>query len=153
MPVRAREVGRAAGALAAAAILLAACGEEDTDGRDDPTAIVEEVQVQLAGHTFEADSVTGHELVEGSTLSVAFEDGVMAVAAGCNTLFGAYVEDDGELRWRGEPASTLIGCPPELAEQDAWLTDLFTEGLRIEEGDADLVLESGSVRLELSRRS
>jgi len=132
--------------------LLLGCGDDSDEGgggRTEPTSTVE--AAGLAGHTFVADRVTGHELVEGSTLTVAFEDDAMAVSAGCNTMFGAYVEDD-QLRWEAEPASTLIGCDQPLAEQDAWLATLFTDGLNIEEStDAELVLTADDIRIELSR--
>ena len=76
----------------------------------------------------------GHEgLVEGTNLRVGFEDDGLSVSAGCNTLFGPYVEDDGVVRWENEPAGTLMACEPELSEQDAWLTTLFTDGMTVKE--------------------
>lgn len=132
--------------------LLMGCGEDSDDGGNEPTepaASAEEAA--LAGHTFVADTVTGHELVDRTTLTVAFENHSMAISAGCNTLFGAYVDDD-QLRWEAEPASTFIQCDPPLAEQDAWLTTLFTDGLTIEENTGTVLeLASGDIRIELSQ--
>ena len=136
-------------------VLVVGCGDDSDDGSGsgseaEPSASDTAAKTALAG-TFVTEALTGHQLVEGSTLSVAFEDGSMAVSAGCNTLFGAYVDDDG-LHWESEPASTLMACDPELEEQDAWLSTLFTEGLDIEESTAtDLVLSAGDVRMELAR--
>ena len=136
--------------------LAVGCGDDSDDdgggggGASEPSASASVEDAALAG-TFVTEALTGHQLVEGSTLSVAFEDATMAVSAGCNTLFGAYVDDDG-LRWEAEPASTLMACDPELSEQDAWLTTLFTEGVSVEEStDTELVLTSGDVRIELTR--
>jgi heat shock protein HslJ len=134
--------------------LVVGCGDDSDDGggsEAEPSASdTAEETAALAG-TFVTEALTGHQLVEGSTLSVAFEEGSMAVSAGCNTLFGAYVDDDG-LHWESEPASTLMACDPELEEQDAWLTTLFTEGVSIEEStDNELVLTAGDVRIELKR--
>ncbi|HET9422667.1 MAG TPA: META domain-containing protein [Nocardioides sp.] len=135
--------------------LVVGCGDDSDDGGGgasgtDPSPSASAEEAALTG-TFVTEALTGHELVEGSELTVAFEDGSMAVSAGCNTLFGAYVDDDG-LHWEAEPASTLKACDPELSEQDDWLTTLFTEGLDIEESsDTGLVLTSGDIRIELSR--
>jgi heat shock protein HslJ len=135
-------------------VLLVGCGDDsDDDGggsAEEPSATESAEETALTG-TFVTEALTGHELVDGSTLSVAFEEGTMAVSAGCNTLFGAYVDDDG-LHWESEPAATMKACDPELEEQDAWLSTLFTEGLSIEERtDTGLVLTAGDVRIELSR--
>ena len=140
--------------IALVGALLAACGDDDSDGGSDTSSpAADAAQVELEGHTFVADEVaTGHELVEGTNLRVGFEDDGLSVSAGCNTLFGPYVGDDGVVRWENEPAATLMACEPELSEQDAWLTTLFTDGVTIEDSaDADLVLTSGDVRMELSR--
>jgi heat shock protein HslJ len=141
--------------LLACAALTAGCGDDESGGTgDDPTPVAEDATVELEGQAFVADRVTGHEIVDGSVLNVAFEDGVMAVAAGCNTMFGAYVAEGGALVWKDEPASTMMACDAAHTEQDAWLTTLFTDGLTIEEDDAaDLVLTSGAVRIELTRRT
>ncbi|MDZ5619892.1 META domain-containing protein [Nocardioides sp. HM23] len=142
---------RVAAGLLAAGALVAGCGE-DGDGRDDPTVIVEDEQVQLAGHTFVAEEVDGHDLVEGSRLSITFDQDAMSVVAGCNTLFGPYDDADGELRWSEEPASTQIGCDEALSEQDDWLRTTLTEGLEIADDDAaDLVLEGDGLRIEMTR--
>lgn len=134
------------------AVLLLACltacgaGDDPDDPDDSATG-----QVELAGHTFVADRVIGHTLVEGSTLTISFEGGVMSIAAGCNTLFGAYDDGDGELRWPAEPARSLMACDPALEEQDDWLVALLTSGVRTGHDGADLVLEADPVRVELSR--
>lgn len=148
-----RAVVVATAELALVGALLAACGDDDSDGGSDTSSpSADAAQVELEGHTFVADEVTGHELVDGTNLRVGFEDDGLSVSAGCNTLFGPYVEDDGVVRWENEPAGTLMACEPELSEQDAWLTTLFTDGMTIEDSeDADLVLTSGDVRMELSR--
>lgn len=130
---------------------LAACGGE-SDGPDGPAATgAASVPVELAGHTFVADRVTGHDLIEDSTLTVSFENDTMRVVAGCNSLFGPYDDDGGELSWKTDPGRSRMACDPALEEQDDWLVALFTEGLRIGNGGADLVLETDLVRLDLSR--
>ena len=143
---------RVAAGLLVAGALLAGCGEDGGDGADDDTSTVEDEQVELPGNTFVADHVDGHELVEGTTLSVSFDQSAMSVVAGCNTLFGPYDDTDSELRWVEEPASTRMGCDQALSEQDDWLTTVLTEGLQIvDDGEADLVLEGDGLRFEMTR--
>jgi heat shock protein HslJ len=74
----------------------------------------------------------------------------MSVRGGCNTMFGAYTVADGTLAWSGEPAATLIGCEPELSDQDAWLLDLFTQGLEATSDGTTLTLTDGATTIELS---
>src|SRR5688500_12731951 len=95
----------AAVGLAALTVGLAGCGTDDSDGREDPATIVEPVQVQLEGRSFVADRVTGRDLVPGTSLELAFDDGRLAVTAGCNTLTGEYSDEDGVLSWTEQPAS------------------------------------------------
>ncbi len=47
--------------------------------------------------------------------------------AGCNTIGGS-VEITSEQLDVGKVASTGIGCPKPLTEQDEWVTDFFTSG-------------------------
>ena len=122
--------------------ILASCGASDETSAED-----------LEDATFLSTAVSGRDLVPGSTIRVAFEGDAMAVSAGCNTMTGAWELADGTLAWTGEPAQTLMGCEPDLSEQDTWLLGLFTDGLAVSEtDDIDLVLESGDVRIELEEQ-
>ena len=104
----------------------------------------------LDGTTYESTSVEGHELVPGAPVRVSFEDDTMSVSAGCNTMFGAFERDRGTLAWSGEPAWSLIGCEPELADQDAWLADLFTTGVEATPDGSTLTLTSADVVMEFA---
>ena len=126
--------------LLAAAPLLAGCG--GSDGVSD---------ADLEDATFVSTSVSGHDLVPGSTIRVAFEGDSLAVAAGCNTMTGTWELVDGTLAWTGDPAQTMMACEPALSDQDTWLLGLFTDGLAVSQPeDVDLVLEAGDVRIELA---
>ena len=153
---------RTARPAAAAALLLVAlfagCGSSDDgdEGGDTtttsptPTSTPVTAVADLDGTTYESTSVEGHELVPGAPVRVSFEDDTMSVSAGCNTMFGAYDVTDGTLAWSGEPASSLVGCEPELADQDAWLADLFTTGVDATLDGSTLTLTSGDVVMELT---
>ena len=104
--------------FALALTVLSGCGGDDDDDRaagSAPTAAA------LAGTTYVSTAVTGHELVEGTTLTLGFpEAGKLTAAAGCNSYFGDFDVTDGKLDV-GQLGGTLIGCPPELQQQDEWM--------------------------------
>ena len=137
--------------VAAALSLLVACGSDSDRGGDSggdsgvdsggstgraPT------QSDLDGSTFTATSKAGSGLVADSTITLSFEDGTMAVQAGCNDQSAPYGVDDGTLKWSSPPAATLKACPPELEAQDAVLSGLFTSGVTAMLDDETLTLTS-----------
>ena len=156
--MRAARLGAASVLLLAG--LLAGCGSSDNgdEGGDTttpttsptPSSTPVAAVADLDGTTYESTSVEGHELVPGAPVRVSFEGDTMSVSAGCNTMFGAYDVSDGMLAWSGEPASSLVGCEPELADQDAWLADLFTTGVEATLDGSTLTLTSGDVVMELT---
>ena len=155
--------------LAVCAALMGGCGDDGgDDGREPDAAEASESSappaddIDLEGSSYVAEEIVGRDLVEGTRLRVEFADESMSVSAGCNSMFGSYVvestDDATVVRWDGEPASTLVGCPDDLAAQDAWIVDLFTEGLDVVEADLEqLVLEGESdgtdLRIELTSAS
>lgn len=136
--------------LAAAVLVLGGCDAGWGSGREDPDVVVDPVEVQLDGNTFTSTSVEGRELVPGTQIALAFDHGAMAAQAGCNTMRGEYTDEGGTLAWTGPVASTRMACPPDLTAQDEWLAGLLADGLDIADGDADLTLESGEIRIELT---
>ena len=154
--MRAGRLGAAAAALLLGG-LLAGCGSSDdgeeggepattTGSSGTPVASV----ADLDGTTYESTSVECHELVPGQPVRIVFDGDTMSVSAGCNTLFGEYELSDGSLGWAGDPASTMLACEPELADQDAWLTELFTAGVDATSAGSTLTLTSGDVVIELA---
>lgn len=107
--------------------------------------------VELAGQTFTSDTVTGHDLVEGSQIQLSFQDDRLAVNAGCNNMSGAYTYADGNLAWDGPAISTKMACDQGLMDQDQWLNTLFEDGVETSSEGADLVLTSGDVTMEFSK--
>lgn len=107
----------------------------------------------LEGATFESVSVSGRALVPGSTIRLVFADQRLAVHAGCNTISSSWTVTGGVVKWTGQPASTLIGCPAELAAQDAWLTSAFTQGMTGTRDGTKVSLSGGGTTIVLERRS
>ena len=114
--------------------MLTACSDDSGGGTAEPTSTGEAsaTPVDLAsldGTAYVSTRVEGRELVPGSEIQLLFEDDVMSVSAGCNTMFGAYEMTGTTLAWVSEPASSMMACEPELADQDIWLSELFTTGV------------------------
>lgn len=110
-------------ALAGAVAVLAACGGS----------------ASVDGRTFVSTAAVGHDLVSGTSVLLTFEDGAIAAEAGCNTMISGYAWSDGVLEV-DDLASTRMGCPDDLAAQDAWLTALLTS-------DPAMVLDGDTLRL------
>ena len=104
----------------------------------------------LDGKTFTATEVTGHELVEGTSLTITFADGGVSAQAGCNNLFGAYSYDQVTL---DVPmmASTMMACEPELMTQDQWLTGFLSASPDATLAADSLTLASGDVTIVLNQ--
>jgi heat shock protein HslJ len=129
--------------LACLIAVLSACGDDDvteTSETSGPEATAPGAGVasdQLEGRTFRGTDVFGHDLVDGTEVSLTFEDGALSTNAGCNTSGGAYSLDDGVLRSEGDWFSTAMGCTPELEAQDQWLSYLLVDGVVVSlDGDA-----------------
>jgi len=134
-------------ALAAAAVLLAACGSDGPADREGSPATTDD----LDNTTFTSVEVTGHDLVEESEITLTFKDGNLGVQAGCNTQTAGYAVTDGTLKWTSPAASTMKACSDELMAQDQWLAGLFTDGVDANLNKTTLILTSsddGTIELE-----
>lgn len=105
----------------------------------------------LAGRTLVSTAVTGHELVQGSTVRMVFEDDQVSVQAGCNTIFGGYAVENGTLQVGGL-GQTEMGCDQDLMDQDQWLVSFLGSGPSVTETADGVVLAAEGVELELTDR-
>lgn len=137
---------------------MAACGD-DPDVISGPGATSPGAGVssdQLDGRSFTGTDVVGHALVDGTAVTLTFEDGRLSTNAGCNTSSGAYRIDDGVLLLEGDQATTLIGCEAALEAQDRWLGQFLADGPAVELVDDQLTLTSadgGDVTMTLTSGS
>ncbi|KYH45332.1 META domain-containing protein [Branchiibius sp. NY16-3462-2] len=121
-----------------------------TDGfkpYEEPTA---DVVGALNGRSFVSSTVTGHDLVADSSISLSFEDGRLAARPGCNNYSGPVAVTDGKIAWSGPAISTRMACSEELMAQDDWFSQLLTDGAELSVGDNALTLTAGDVTLEFS---
>ena len=81
----------------------------------------------LDGRTFLSTDVVGHDLVDGTRISLSFEGEDLGLQAGCNHLFGTVDAADGRLQTSGV-GGTEMGCAKDLMAQDTWLMQFFEAG-------------------------
>jgi heat shock protein HslJ len=147
--------------LLGAALTLAAAGCADdkdsgssTSGAttSSPTSASEAAvtAADLDGASYVSTQVTGHVLVADTQIQLGFSSGSLSTSAGCNVMSGPYDVDGGVLRWTGPAASTMMACSDELTAQDAWLTQLFTDGAEVAVDGSTLTLTSDQVTIEFA---
>ena len=128
-------------------LLLAACGDDDGGGADASAA------AELAGRTFTSTGVTGHDLVDGSPVTLQFTDEGISANAGCNTMSAAATWTDGTLEVDGDAmAMTQMACDEALMQQDIWLSEFLTSSPKLTAGEGQLVLEGDGVTLTLEEQ-
>lgn len=126
-----------------AVLVVAGCG--DDDGGDDGDAS----PAELTGSSFEVTAVEGQELAAGSTIRLTFEDDLILVEAGCNSMRGGYTIEDGVLQV-GVLAGTQMACDEALMAQDQWVAAFLEGGPALEQDGDRLVLSDATTRMELA---
>lgn len=109
---------RGAVAIAMLSMTVASCAGNSAGG--------EAGQVDLSGE-FLSSSLSSFPLVPDTEVRMNFEDNRISVSAGCNTMFGQFQFADSQLRV-SPLASTMIGCPDALADQDRRIDEFLTGG-------------------------
>ncbi len=109
----------------------------------------------LEGREFVSVAVTeagaARPLVPGTRVELRFEGGRIGIAAGCNSIGGAYRIEDGRLRV-GDLSMTAMGCDAPRHAQDDWISTFVGSAPAIRLDGQNLALESGDTRLELVDR-
>jgi heat shock protein HslJ len=106
----------------------------------------------LDGRTYTSTEVRGHDLVEGSQVTLTFEDGRLSAQAGCNTMSGEATWDDGTLEVAGPMASTMMACEQPLMDQDQWLSSFLASSPSLEADGRTLTLGDDSTRMTLAEQ-
>lgn len=143
---------RLAALLVLAATLVASCGSSGEDSAQ-PRATAPSASDPLEA-TYVVTGVTEdgkpRSLVKGSEIRLAFADGQLRITAGCNSMSGAYRLDGTRLSVESL-ATTEMGCPQPLMEQDTWVAGLFADPVQLSTG-TDAAIISGGVVLALADR-
>lgn len=134
----ARHLFRVLAVAIPASVVLSACG-----GAGSP---------DLAGRSFVTETASGHSLVEGSTITLTFEDEQVSANAGCNTLTGAATWENDELLVEGPMAMTMMACEPDLMEQDEWLSTFLTSQPAVSVDGTNLTLGDNADGLTLTEK-
>lgn len=132
-------------ALALVGLTLSACGSDDSDdgGGDAPTS------ADLSERRFVSTDVTGHDLVEGSEITMSFLDDTVSVNAGCNTMNAGFEISDGTFT-ADQFASTMMACPDPLMEQDVWVGEFLTASPGIALAGSTLTFTGDDASITLS---
>ena len=121
---------------------LAACGS---------SAKSAEPRAEIRGHSYASTSVTGHTMPAGTKITLAFGvDGKLSANAGCNTMGGNYVVQNGRLVVGGL-AVTEMGCLPSARQaQDSWFAGVLRSGPQIVQSGKTLTLTAGPTTIDLA---
>ena len=103
----------------------------------------------LIDQTYLSTSVTGHELVAGSEITMSFTADTVSINAGCNTMNGTYSLEGGALKVGQDLQMTMMGCPEDLMAQDTWLAGFLQAGPTITATGRGVALEHDGVIVEL----
>ncbi len=92
----------------------------------------------LDGTSWELYAISKHFPIEGSTITIAFEDGHVSGSAGCNSYSGEYQVDGKRIEF-GMLASTLMACvDPAMMEQETMFLQFLGNAQRFELVDGQL---------------
>lgn len=122
-------------------LAAAGCGSGDAEGGFPDSGVF----LSAADSTF--------PLVAGTSVRMELIEGRLSASAGCNTLMGSYSVKDDTL---SVPvlASTRIGCPPDLTEQDRRLEQLLTSEPKVSTDPRGFTLTgSDATTLQMSQIS
>jgi heat shock protein HslJ len=101
----------------------------------------------LDGHTYLSTAIQGASLVPGTNVRLAFADGSLNAASGCNIMGGAYSVDGDRLK-TSQLSMTEMACDVPRQRQDEWLARFLGNVTFTLDGDA-LRLTDGTVTLTL----
>jgi len=133
-------------AVLAVALVLVACSTVGIAGASSPTA----APASLEGRTFLSTKVDGRDLVADTQVRLTFNEGQLAIHAGCNSMSGAYQVTEGHLVL-GNMATTEMGCDAALMDQDQWVAT-FLGGAAADLAGDTLTLRNGDVVMTLTDR-
>jgi heat shock protein HslJ len=143
---RSQHVTWTAAVLVGAAMLLVACGSDDSSGGESSGS-----PPDVAGKEYVSTDVEGHDLVPDTTIRITFQDETLSANAGCNTMNGGYSFDGDTLQVEAL-AATQMACLGPVMDQDTFLSDLLTSGPTVTRDGDQLTLTSGDVTVTMLDR-
>lgn len=104
-----------------ATVAATACSSSDSGKAPEDTATP-------MGHTYISTEVVGGAIPGGGPLTLTFADGRVSANSGCNTSSGTVDLTDHVLRPTSPLAGTLMACPGDRGNADAWQTAFLESG-------------------------
>lgn len=106
-----------------------------------------------AGRTFVSTELAGTTIPGGGPLVLGFtENGRVSVNAGCNSGSGT-VDFANDTMTVSSLAMTLMACPGEAAQADAWLTEFLEKSPSWEISGDDLILSTDTATVTMTDRA
>jgi heat shock protein HslJ len=107
--------------------------------------------LDVVGHSYTSTSVTGHTMAPGTKVTLRFgTDGKLSAGAGCNTLSGNYLIQNGQLV-AGQLAMTEMACIPASRQaQDAWLAGVLDARPQLVQTGTALTVTAGTTTIDLA---
>jgi heat shock protein HslJ len=99
---------------------------------------------------YESIKAEGINIAEGTTIRLTFSDEWVDIYAGGNDMTGTIIMNGATMYW-SEEDSTNIGCMPNIAIQDAWLTEWLNSGVTLYRDSKRLVLSKNDVKIVFKR--
>jgi heat shock protein HslJ len=138
----------------AALVLVAACGSGGATSAPSASAAppstppaggAPATREDLDARTFIVTGADGYTVVAGSEIAITFEDGRIAISAGCNQMSGGYELADGILAV-GAMMQTEMACDEPLMAQDTFIGGFVNGATATIDGDV-LTLANDGVTL------
>ncbi|MGM7643616.1 META domain-containing protein [Nocardia sp. JW2] len=128
-------------ALCVLAVAAGACSSGDSgDAPPKPTPM---------GHTYLSTRVEGGAIPGGGPMTLTFDNGRITANSGCNTSSGTVDLSDNVLR-TSRLAGTLMGCPGERGQADAWQNSFLEASPTWRLDGDDLTLTGKDVTVHLT---
>lgn len=127
------------------ASLLTGCSSGSSGVEEHPL----DSMTAVDGSTFRSTQVTGHDLVDQTSIVLTFDGDRLSANAGCNQMSAQASVTDGKLKWVGHPMSTMMACDEAKTRQDAWLTELLVGGVQAQTAPRRLILTDGDITVDL----
>jgi heat shock protein HslJ len=123
--------------IASLAILLSACASADSISPDGTPL----ESTSLDGTSWELFAISKHRPIEGTNITLSFEDGLARGSSGCNTYGSAYQVNGDQIEFQ-EFESTLMDCvePTGVMEQEIDYLDSLGYAQRFEIVDGQLLI-------------
>jgi heat shock protein HslJ len=107
----------------------------------------------LNGKAYVSQEISGASVISEPAIAVSFEGSNISLNAGCNTLFGEGMVEDGVLVMSTPLASTMMACDQPLMDRDQWLGTFIESQPAISVDGQTMTMVSGEESITFTESS